>query len=203
MTRFSILRFLMLTSVWVVSGCAAHFVPSPTAGRSRLEQVLLAATVDEAVNQMTQQGLDPLTGKKVFVRVGDLEGEDMTADYVRSTLELRLTTLGVVPTDTAETADATMIVSVRTAGIDRSARNDSLFGALSVFGLLFGYEKVWCAAELEAQAVDEKSGVVLLSSRPSGSSTNKWSEWSILPILFSGPFTMNVQSCTVDSPLLD
>lgn len=195
--------FALGSLVWMPSGCAVHYVPSPTAGRSRLEQVLLSSTIDEAVNQMTQSGLDPLTGKKVFVRVGDLEDSGKDADYVRTTLEMRLSSLGVVPVDSDAAADVVMIVRVRTAGIDRSSRDDTLLGLLNVFSLLLRYQKVWCAAELDSQAVDEKNGTILLSTRPTGSATNKWTEWSILPIIFSGPFSLNVQTCTVDSPLLD
>ena len=200
-------RVLILTAVpaafaALLAGCAAQRFPSPTSGRSRTEQVLLSATIDEAVNQMTQQGLDPLTGKKVYVRVGDLDAENLTTDYIRATIEHRLASLGVVPAETAEEADAMMIVRARVAGTDRSESVGGLAGLLAPLRLLFDYSKVWCAAELDCQALDRKSAAILLASRPAGSARNTCTEWCILPILFAPPFQMSFKSSSVDSPLL-
>ena len=185
-----------------LAGCAAQQFPGTTAGRSRTEQILLATSVDDAVNQMTQQGLDPLTGKKVYVRVGDLDAEDFTTDYIRATIEHRLASLGVVPVETDDEADALMIVRARVAGTDRSDPIGGPGGLLSPFRLLFDYNKMWCAAELDCQAVDRKNATILLASRPTGSARNTCTEWSILPILFAPPFQMSFKSSTVDSPLL-
>ncbi len=204
MTRTRALLFAMAAGAIfaLLAGCASQHFPGPTSGRSRTEQVLLSATIDEAVNQMTQQGLDPLTGKKVYVRVGDLDATDFTTDYVRATLEHRLASLGVVPAETAEEADALMIVRARVAGTDRSESVGGLAGLLAPLRLLFDYSKVWCAAELDCQAVDRKSATILLASRPTGSARNTCTEWCLFPILFAPPFQMSFKSSTVDSPLL-
>jgi len=199
MNRKPIAWMFALGSLLALSGCATQYVASPTSGRSRLEQILLSSTIDEAVNQMTQQGLDPLTGKKVFVRVGDLEDEERNSDYVKATVELRLASLGVVPVERDEAADAVLVVRVRAAGVDRSSRVDSLSSLLSVFGLLFTYHKVWSAAELEAQAIDQKNSAILLPTARMGSADNYWTEWSFLPILFSAPYSLRIRPSTVES----
>lgn len=175
-------------------GCASQMLAGPNAGRSRMDQILLSGSIDEAINQMTQQGLDPLNGKRVFVRVGDLEEQGRTDDYVRISLEHRLTSLGVVPVETAEEADAILLLRVRVAGTDRTSQPSSLGDLLRP--ILYNHTKSWAAAELDAQAVDRRTQAIMPLSRPSGYAVSTYSEMTFL-LGIIGPF----KSLSLDSPI--
>jgi hypothetical protein len=166
----------------------------PDAGRSRMDQILLSGSIDEAINQMTQQGLDPLNGRRVYVRVGDLEKQGTTDDYVRVSLEHRLTSLGVVPVETLEEADAVLLLRVRVAGTDRTSYPSSL-GDL-IRPILYNHTKAWAAAELDAQAIDRRTQAIMPLSRPSGYAVSTYSEMTFL-LGIIGPF----KSLSMDSPV--
>lgn len=175
-------------------GCASQMLAGPNAGRSRMDQILLSASIDEAINQMTQQGLDPLNGRRVFVRVGDLEEQGRSDDYVRISLEHRLTSLGVVPVETLEEADSILLLRVRVAGSDRTSQPASL-GDL-IRPILYNHTKIWAAAELDAQAIDRRSQAIMPISRPSGYAVSTYSELTLF-LGIIGPF----KSLSLDSPV--
>ena len=199
-TRF-LSASLLAAATLLVTGCSGLYFASPTSGRSRLEQVLLSATLDDAVLAMTQSGLDPLIGKKVYVEVGDLDAEDLTSDYVQMTVSHRLSAMGVVPVYQPEDADAILLVRVRTAGVDRS-RDPLPFSIGAFMTALVRYNRVWAAAELDATAVSTDTSSILLTSRPGGMATNYYKEWGFLPILFFEPFALTARSSSLESPLL-
>ncbi len=197
------LRTVLITgwSLALLAGCSSQYLASPQSGRSRLEQVLLSATIDEAVNDMTRGGLDPLAGKRVYVRVGDLDAEDLSTDFIRAAVEHRLLSLGIPTVESAEEADAVYIVRARVAGVDRSGSDGwGLIGGL--FSLLIQYNKVWAGADLDGQAVDRESAAILLPSKSTGSAVNSYTDWSLLPMVFSSPFRLGAKSSSVNSPAL-
>jgi len=85
------------------------------------------------------------------VRVGDLDQEEFTADYIRAAFEQRLSALNVIPVETAEEADTLVIVRARVAGTDRNQRLEHMGHAL--FGILYHVTRQIAGAEIEAVAV--------------------------------------------------
>lgn len=176
-------RTLVLALPIVLTGCFAQQLAPASAGRSRVEQALLSTDIDKAVNQMTESGFDALNGKKVFVRVGDLEDNDTVSDYVRVALEHRLTEVGVIPADVVEEADAVLVIRVRVAGSDTQKSAES-FGILPNPGsLLFTINSQWAAAELEAQAYERKTNKILFEKRPTGAAKNSYRAVVLLPAI--------------------
>ncbi len=184
MFKTSIIGFLAALAAILASGCATITFPSASAGRSRVEQLILSGCIDESVDRMTQGDLSALTGKKVFVRVGDIDDQDRTSDYIRTAVEQRLSALNIIPVEQPEEADANFIVRARVAGIDCSGEG---FNPLTfIFSFLYDHKAMRGAAELEGVAVAREARETLWRSGSTGIVSKSYVEFTLL--IFLGPF---------------
>ncbi len=182
---FSAIGWAALLALLVGTAGCARFIPQPTSGRALTEQFLLSAAIDENIDLVTQDDLSAMAGKKAYVRVGDLDQEELTADYIRAAFEQRLSALNVIPVETAEEADTLVIVRARVAGTDRNQRLEHMGHAL--FGILYHVTRQIAGAEIEAVAVSRADGATLWRSRPVGMTEKTFTELNFLFGLI-GPF---------------
>jgi len=120
-------------------GCSTITLSPPEAnGRSAINQRVATAAIERALRS---EGLSfgSMSGKRVRVDVGGTTGGH-EEDYVRTAVSGRLARVGALPVYGDVPADATLLVSIRSAGTDLNGTGGFLGSLLAPLVHYVGYE---------------------------------------------------------------
>jgi hypothetical protein len=180
------LRLLCLVVfVAALSSCVAFQLPTDTGGRSGIQQMLLAKTIDQAVEDINLTS-DNVFDKKVAIIVGDVESDQVTTDYVRTALAMKLLFMNASIVDSPSDADVVLYVKVQAAGVD--ATTDPFSLANIVKSILYTSDTMRARAELEVNALDQgEGGGMVYAENLRSEKRNSYRQFRILFNLI-GPF---------------
>ena len=180
----AILMLAALAAAFLLSGCAATVYATNHGGRSALQQRMLSQVVDGAVEALAF-GRE-FDGETVYMEVGDLDGEGVVGDYVRSAVGHSLMRNGAMLSPTPEGADIHLVVKVHQAGADRDAPAPALGNAL--ISMIYYRQATTAEARLSAQGTylaEARAGDRLLYPAPRDSGRVTTYEAKVaIPILF-------------------
>jgi hypothetical protein len=182
--RFAFL-LTAVTLMVVMTGCTTIAIPRDGGGRSRMQQVLLTESIDDSVAMMDFRA-DVVAGRRVFIKIGDVDYEGVVSDYINSSIAVRLVDQGAIIAQSIEESDVILIVKVKAAGVDS---NDSPLTIVTVLrDIFYRSNTMRAAAHLQASAVSTQSPGPLYERYPEGFSKHSYREMILLFGLL-GPFT--------------
>jgi len=166
-----------------LAGCAGIVSPGNYGGRSGVQQELLSATVDEAVEGLALGSR--ISNRSVYLEVGDLDGDGVVSDYVRAAVAAELLKSSAPLEDDPDQADVHLHVKVKSAGVDNSENYRSLLTWLAA--IVVWNEKMSARASLEAHTAVMADGGVESAYEDAATERNSYSETYYL-LGFLGPF---------------